>query len=313
MLNDFFAGDAVPPEQLIKLHAPFPPSDIDWKPGAVTKDKKKGLAMAYVTARAIQDRFDTVCGPHNWRVKYREVIVTKRTNSGVEQQVETVMCGIAVKTTNGWITKWDGAPQTDVESVKGGISSSYKRAASAGWGVGRYLYRAPSPWVALDARGRFTSVPRLPKEFLPEGYEEPVASPPEGRLALPSREEMEGRTQPLELTQGSAEVAPTPRSAFKYLKTLDIEKDSAARLELGKLILDVETVSKKIEQDALAQIEDILDDFALMVEEDNLENGRDAVDYIIENKLPITTSAQLFIAYSAWREAAGLASTVEPL
>jgi hypothetical protein len=39
-----------------------------------------------------------------------------------------------------WIAKENGSPETDIESFKGGISGAFKRVASSGYGIGRYLY-----------------------------------------------------------------------------------------------------------------------------------------------------------------------------
>lgn len=145
---------------LHRLAAPFQPSDIEWKPGATTRDKSKGLAMAYVDSRAVQQRFDEVCGPADWRNEFRE-----GPGGGV-------LCGISVRIdredgTAEWVTKWDGADNSQVEAVKGGLSGSMKRAAVQ-WGVGRYLYEIPSPWVRLDDRGRFAETPKIPREYLPK-------------------------------------------------------------------------------------------------------------------------------------------------
>ena len=144
---------------LDQLAAPFDPDDVEWKPGATTRDKKKGLAMAYLTSRAIQDRLDAVCGPAGWR------------NEFVPGPAGGVLCGLSVRVTYAdgtaaWVTKWDGADNTDVEAVKGGLSSAMKRAAVL-WGIGRYLYQLDAQWVELDARGRFAKTPRLPAQFRP--------------------------------------------------------------------------------------------------------------------------------------------------
>ncbi|MEM8556698.1 MAG: Rad52/Rad22 family DNA repair protein [Bacteroidota bacterium] len=150
---------AVTPHDLRRLSAPFPANDIEWKPGATTRDRKKGLAMAYLTSRAIQDRLDDVCGPGNWR------------NAFEQGPGGGVLCGLAVLVarddgTTEWVTKWDGAENTEFESVKGGLSSALKRAAVQ-WGIGRYLYSMPALWVPLDERGRFAEKPRIPAKFLP--------------------------------------------------------------------------------------------------------------------------------------------------
>lgn len=149
----------VSPSRLADLAAFFHPSDIEWRAGATTRDKTKAMALAYLTSRAVQQRFDDVCGPANWRNEFKE-----GPGGGV-------ICGISVLVgredgTGEWVTKWDGADNSQVEAVKGGLSGSMKRAAVL-WAVGRYLYELPSPWVRLDDRGRFAETPKIPREFLP--------------------------------------------------------------------------------------------------------------------------------------------------
>ena len=158
------APDPLPPpmnaSDLPRLADPFPADDVEWKPGATTRDKTKGLAMAYLTSRAVQQRFDDVCGPADWRNEF-----APGPDGGV-------LCGISVfvERENGpseWVTKWDGADNSQVEAVKGGLSGATKRAAVQ-WGVGRYLYDLPATWVRLDDRGRFAETPRIPREHLPQ-------------------------------------------------------------------------------------------------------------------------------------------------
>lgn len=146
---------------LPRLADPFSPADVEWKPGATTRDKSKGLAMAYLTSRAVQQRFDDVCGPADWRNEFQ---------AGPDGGV---LCGISIRVeredgTADWVTKWDGADNSQVEAVKGGLSGSMKRAAVQ-WGVGRYLYELPATWVRLDDRGRFAETPRIPAQYLPKG------------------------------------------------------------------------------------------------------------------------------------------------
>ena len=149
------------PSELARLREPFFADDIEWKPIAVSKRTNKGLAAAYLTNRAIQQRLDDVCGPADWLNEF-----TAGPNGGV-------LCGLSIRIvredgTADWVTKWDGAENTDVEAVKGGLSNAMKRAASH-WGIGRYLYDLPQQWVALDDRGRFAQPPRIPSQFLPSG------------------------------------------------------------------------------------------------------------------------------------------------
>ena len=54
-----------------ELARPFAPEDLEWRIQVTTKDKTSGLAIPYVTNRAIQDRLDEVVGPENWYNDYK--------------------------------------------------------------------------------------------------------------------------------------------------------------------------------------------------------------------------------------------------
>lgn len=123
------------------LSAPFPAESIDWRIGSTSGDKTKGMALAYIDARAVMDRLDTMCGPDGWQCNYTTV-------NG------SAVCNLGVRMPGGeWLWKADGAGATDVEAEKGALSDALKRAAVR-WGVGRYLYELASPWVAIEAAGR---------------------------------------------------------------------------------------------------------------------------------------------------------------
>jgi hypothetical protein len=121
------------------LAKPFPVDAVSWRVGSTTKTKEKGMALAYIDARDVQDRLDEVCGPENWRDEYTEL-------SGF------VLCKLWIRVGGEWVWKCDGAGKTDVEGEKGMVSDAFKRAAVK-WGIGRYLYSLDSPWVAIEARG----------------------------------------------------------------------------------------------------------------------------------------------------------------
>ena len=154
-------------EIMKRLRAPFAPEEIEWRVGATTKDKTKGMALAFVTNRAIQNRLDEVFGCFGWKNEYREW----RGNSQ--------LCGISVKYEGEWITKWDGASDTDFEATKGGLSDAMKRAAYQ-WGIGRYLYNLDPVWVPIRPAGKSYVIdgppPTLPAWALPEGYKSPKQS-----------------------------------------------------------------------------------------------------------------------------------------
>ena len=118
------------------LRAPFDPNDVQWRVGSTTKDKSKGMALAYIDARAVMDRLDSACGLGGWQCRYSHA------------NGKTV-CDIGIKCDDEWIWKADGAGDSDIEAEKGALSDAFKRAAVR-WGIGRYLYELDSPWVKLD-------------------------------------------------------------------------------------------------------------------------------------------------------------------
>lgn len=125
-----------------QLASPFDPSEVDWRVGSTSKkdpNNPKGMALAYVDARTVMDRLDTVCGPAGWQNRY------------VMEGSKTV-CEIGIKCGDEWVWKADGAGDSDIEAEKGALSDAFKRAAVR-WGVGRYLYNLKSPWVPLKAFG----------------------------------------------------------------------------------------------------------------------------------------------------------------
>ena len=142
-----------------KLAAPFNPSDLEWRAGATNQDKTTALALAYITSRAVMDRLDEVISPENWRDEYQP-----SPDGGL-------ICGLSLRVNGEWVTKWDGAENTQFEEVKGGLSGAFKRAAVK-WGIGRYLYKLPSVWAACELRGKtvmLNATPDLPKWALPSG------------------------------------------------------------------------------------------------------------------------------------------------
>lgn len=128
-----------------QLKAPFQPSQISWRIGSTTADKKRGMALAYIDARDVMDRLDEVCGPDGWQCTYPHA------------NGKTVCAiGIRVEREGGlaeWVWKSDGAGDSDIEAEKGALSDAFKRSAVR-WGIGRYLYHLDSPWVEITAAGK---------------------------------------------------------------------------------------------------------------------------------------------------------------
>lgn len=168
---------------LARLKDPFPEKDIEWRiqSSGIKNGKAWAMVLAYVTNRAIMDRFDDVCGPENWKNEY------------LPGPTGGMMCGLSIKLGGEWVTKWDGSENTQVEAIKGGFSGSMKRAAVQ-WGPGRYLYNLDATFVSPTDKGEFScqikdekgvsyyykwSAPKLPAWALPDGKKQKDPEPKE--------------------------------------------------------------------------------------------------------------------------------------
>lgn len=127
-----------------KLKEPFPVNDIEWRiqQSGLYNDNPWGICLAYISNRAIMDRLDEIVGAENWTNEF-----SKSPNGGV-------LCRIGIRFKDEWVFKSDGAENTDIEAVKGGLSNSMKR-AGVQWGIGRYLYKLPSTFATFTESGRY--------------------------------------------------------------------------------------------------------------------------------------------------------------
>lgn len=182
-------------ELLEKLKEPFKASEIEWRVQRVvpTKNGPKAIVLAYVTNRAIMDRLDDVCGPTGWKNEF-----TRWGNNGV-------LCGISIRHGDEWITKFDGADESDIESTKGGLSAAQKRSAVQ-WSIGRYLYTLDGIWVDIYERGDNFVKQKLRDGTEVKGYWNTPKLPD---WALPKGEESNGNTSTTQTSsnQGSSERA----------------------------------------------------------------------------------------------------------
>lgn len=159
-------------DMFTQLARPFPPNLVSWRVGSTNAKKlgckpweaTEGTALAYIDARDVMKRLDDVCGPANWQCRY------PLADSGL------LICEIGIRVPDDnrppadwWVWKANGAGDTQVEAEKGKASDAFKRAAVL-WGVGRYLYALPSPWVPLK-NGRLVKDPILPDWATPEGFD----------------------------------------------------------------------------------------------------------------------------------------------
>lgn len=200
-------------QDLRRLADPFKADEIDWKIQTCGKGARGfwGLCVAYIDSRAIMNRFDEVCGPSNWWNEFK---------AGPDKGV---LCGLSVRTENGIVTKWDGAENTDIEAVKGGLSDSTKRAAVQ-WGIGRYLYNLGETWAEIvekDVKGSRRGQTKDKEQF----FWLPPALP---TWALPSA------------------APPKARSATEANDTNDIYTEALRRIKATQTAVELETLAKNI-------------------------------------------------------------------
>ncbi len=132
---------------LTKLAEPFPAEDIEWRVSRAGIGQR-GIychCLAYITARAIQERLDDVCGPENWR---NEPLTIHELRPGIV----AMHVGISIRVDDEWITKYDVSEPTQIEPAKGGFSGAMKRAGAA-WGIGRYLYYLEETFAEVSEHG----------------------------------------------------------------------------------------------------------------------------------------------------------------
>lgn len=174
---------------LSKLKEPFKAEDIEWRiqQSGETNGRIWAKVLAYVTARAIENRLDEVCGPENWKNEFRK-----------EGENGEYLCGISIKIDGEWITKWDGCSasgtNSNIDGFKTALSGSIKRAAATGWGIGRYLYSLDEGWAVICDDGMYSAKlkdsnkwfkwnpPALPAWALPKGRKAKAAAKSEEEI-----------------------------------------------------------------------------------------------------------------------------------
>lgn len=140
-----------------RLEIPFQNSQVSWRIGRKTPDKKRAKLLAYIDARDVMERLDKAVGFGNWQCRYNLA------------EAGLLVCEIGLRIDGEWVWRANGAGDTQVEAEKGKCSDAFKRAAVL-WGIGRYLYGLPSPTVAIDQYGKWEQDPPLPPFATQRGY-----------------------------------------------------------------------------------------------------------------------------------------------
>ena len=203
-----------------KLTAPFEAKDVEWRIQQTTQDKSRGLAVAFITSRAIQRRLDETVGPFHWKTEFSP---WHQIGNGSQ------LCALSIydESRKEWVTKTDGAENSDIEPVKGGLSDSFKRAAVQ-WGIGRYLYAMGALWVDVEQRGKNCYITESGRKTLDARYAQMLQGKA-GTASSPAPQ----KTASL-VTQRAAAPAtlpPTKAGAFTFDYTVQDRKVS----EDGKL------------------------------------------------------------------------------
>jgi len=89
-----------------KFKEPFSLNDLEWRVQTSGISKKNetpwAIIVPYVSARAVQDRLDDVVGSENWQCSFRE------------WSTKAQICTISIWSNSQWISKEDGAENTDI-------------------------------------------------------------------------------------------------------------------------------------------------------------------------------------------------------
>ena len=184
------------------LARPFAPEDLEWRIQYANEKTNRGIVVPYVTNRAIQARLDEVVGIAGWYNDYKPW-------HGANKK-EAQICGISIyfEERGGFITKWDGAEDSDIEPVKGGLSDSMKRAAVQ-WGIGRVLYSMTDPvWVDIEPRGRSWAIQKKERSVMDSAYLSLLNT-----LKLQPAAPIGAQSQLTPAETGAANAGPAPQQA----------------------------------------------------------------------------------------------------
>lgn len=176
---------------------PFSADDVSWRLQYVNESELQGMAVPYLDARAIADRLDEVVGQSRWQDSYapwHDCVMNKK-------QKSSQLCTISIydDELKQWIEKTDGAEDSDIEPVKGGLSDAFKRAAVK-WNIGRYLYGFDTIWVKVEKKRDSYIIAKSESEKLTKAYNGMVAKM-FGANAVPGYQAPPANTQKTQPTQ----------------------------------------------------------------------------------------------------------------
>lgn len=250
---------------LSKLKEPFRAEDIEWRiqQSGETNGRIWAKVLAYVTARAIENRLDEVCGPENWKNEFRK-----------EGENGEYLCGISIKIDGEWITKWDGCSSagtnSNIDGFKTALSGSIKRAAATGWGIGRYLYSLEEGWAVICDDGMYSAKlkdsnkwfkwnpPQLPTWALPKETEN-----------FPKEEKFKSS-----VTAADSSTEASPKTKGRKAKTTAARSEEEIKAQGNTIISRIGLVMKREENGSMVFTEPEINQIRGLVANTQLnENG----------------------------------------
>ncbi|MCL2637529.1 MAG: Rad52/Rad22 family DNA repair protein [Oscillospiraceae bacterium] len=218
--------------QIEMLKQPFTASEVQWRLTLTNQSEGRmsGLAVPYLDSRAIQKRLDAVVGPDNWQNLFQTV----RTGNDDEPTAHICTISIYNPDRNEWVSKSNGAGNTDIEPIKGGMSDALKRAASM-WNIGRYLYEFEAVWVNVEMRGKSKIIAKSERAKLDGVYNKtveqlfprvstaPKSPPPAPQVKATSQQQQQ--PPPMQTQQNAPPPIPVQNLAIYTVLNATLNKD----------------------------------------------------------------------------------------
>ena len=149
------------------LAEPFPVEEVMFRPNVskdgrgMSRDGRSCICFAYIDARSVMDRLDSVVGMGRWKTEYAPV------------DKDTFECKLSLLIDGQWICRSDVGERAQNQQlgpgdqVKAAYSDALKRAAVQ-FGVFRYGYALGTLWAEWDSQAkRISQPPKLPDWAIP--------------------------------------------------------------------------------------------------------------------------------------------------
>jgi Rad52/22 family double-strand break repair protein len=141
------------------LRVQFSVDVVAWKPQTISRERKRCLAVPYVDTQPYQERLDQICP--EWQDDYVIWFSDPQEALGRAGEKRVISGKVFVKCrlTIAERTRSDvgECELTDENALTSAKAQAFKRACAA-FGLGRYLYDLPKPWVDYDAERGITEV-----------------------------------------------------------------------------------------------------------------------------------------------------------